>query len=158
MRMPGPLDLFFPLQCNTEGLDPAETRLWFGDKVMHPAQKLRDYLGNNEKTRAVVKLQHSGAGAPPREPVGVCLPGLAAHALRVTHVAALCTYLWHRSADVILSSAWALQVMDPETQQAMTAWYYKRQEEQARHAGWQWHLRQSHQSANDVDQCGLGVP
>lgn len=56
---------------------------------MMPEKKLSEYLGRHEKTKAVVKLQKKGQGAPAREPV-----------------------------------------VDQETQKAMMAWYYKKQEEQ----------------------------
>lgn len=43
--------------------------LWFAGKQMAPEKKLSDYLGRHEKTKAVVKLQKKGQGAPSREPV-----------------------------------------------------------------------------------------
>ncbi|GLC41822.1 hypothetical protein PLESTM_001243800 [Pleodorina starrii] len=43
--------------------------LWFAGKQMLPDKKLSDYLGRHEKTKAVVKLQKKGQGAPAREPV-----------------------------------------------------------------------------------------
>ncbi|GIL57388.1 hypothetical protein Vafri_12633 [Volvox africanus] len=43
--------------------------LWFAGKQMLPEKKLSDYLGRHEKTKAVVKLQKKGQGAPAREPV-----------------------------------------------------------------------------------------
>ena len=43
--------------------------LWFSGKEMLRSKKLCDYLGRNDKTRAVVKLQKIGQGAPGREPV-----------------------------------------------------------------------------------------
>lgn len=36
---------------------------------MLPGKKLKDYLGNNEKTKIIVKLQKRGAGRPAREPL-----------------------------------------------------------------------------------------
>ncbi|KAG2488819.1 hypothetical protein HYH03_012618 [Edaphochlamys debaryana] len=47
--------------------------LWFAGKQMLPEKKLSDYLGRSllgrhEKTKAVVKLQKKGQGAPSREP------------------------------------------------------------------------------------------
>jgi hypothetical protein len=44
--------------------------LWFAGKQLQPEKKLADYLGRNENTRAVVKLQKKGTGPPAREPVG----------------------------------------------------------------------------------------
>lgn len=43
--------------------------LWFAGKLMLPGKKLSDYLGRHEKTKAVVKLQKKGQGAPAREAV-----------------------------------------------------------------------------------------
>jgi hypothetical protein len=51
-------------------LDPETSTLWFAGKQLQPEKKLADYLGRNENTRAVVKLQKKGAGPPAREPVG----------------------------------------------------------------------------------------
>ncbi|GFR53143.1 hypothetical protein Agub_g15863 [Astrephomene gubernaculifera] len=49
---------------------PVETAtLWFAGKQMQPEKRLSEYLGRHEKTRAVVKLQKKGQGAPAREPV-----------------------------------------------------------------------------------------
>lgn len=36
---------------------------------MMRGKKLSDYLGKNEKTKGIVKLQKAGSGAPQREPV-----------------------------------------------------------------------------------------
>lgn len=43
--------------------------LWFSGKEMVRTKKLSDYMGRNDKTRAVIKLQKIGQGAPGREPV-----------------------------------------------------------------------------------------
>lgn len=53
-------------------LDPAATTLWFAGKELTPAKLLSEYVGRNEHTRIVVKLQKKGAGPPAREPVSVC--------------------------------------------------------------------------------------
>lgn len=58
-----------PLQCGAGAVEPAEAVLWFAGKQMQASKALGDYLGRNEKTRAVVKLMARGAPAPPREPV-----------------------------------------------------------------------------------------
>jgi hypothetical protein len=44
--------------------------LWWAGKQMEQGQdkKLSDFLGNNDKTKIVCKLQKSGGGAPAREP------------------------------------------------------------------------------------------
>lgn len=45
--------------------------LWWAGKMMEQGQekKLGDYLGRNDKTKIVCKLQKKGAGAPQREPI-----------------------------------------------------------------------------------------
>ncbi|KAF6251199.1 flagellar basal body protein [Scenedesmus sp. NREL 46B-D3] len=70
-------------------LDPASCTLWFAGKQLLPDKLLSEYVGRNERTRAVVKLQKKGQGPPAREPA-----------------------------------------VDADTQKAMMAWYYKKQEEQ----------------------------
>ena len=50
-------------------LDPARTALWFSGKEIMRGKKLSDYLGKNEKTKIVCKLQKAGQGAPQRESV-----------------------------------------------------------------------------------------
>lgn len=58
------------LQFGADALEANAATLWFAGKAMQPGKQLHDYLGRNEKTKAVVNLQPSTAGAPPREPVG----------------------------------------------------------------------------------------
>jgi len=45
------------------------SELWFAGKQMEQSQdkKLSDYVGKNDKTKVIVKLQKKGAGAPQRE-------------------------------------------------------------------------------------------
>lgn len=43
--------------------------IWFSGKEMLAGKKLSDYLGKNEKSKVIVKIQKKGAGAPGREPV-----------------------------------------------------------------------------------------
>lgn len=50
-------------------LEPAMTQLWFAGKELQCGEKLSKYLGNNEKTKVIIKVQRRGAGAPGREPV-----------------------------------------------------------------------------------------
>lgn len=47
-------------------LDKAQ--LWFAGKQMLTEKQLKDFLGRHEKTKAVVRLQKAGGGAPAREP------------------------------------------------------------------------------------------
>ena len=41
--------------------------LWWAGKELMPAKSLSDFVGKNEKTKLVVKLQKKGAGPPGRE-------------------------------------------------------------------------------------------
>lgn len=50
-----------------EDLDPETTCLWFAGKLMLPEKKLSDYLGKNERTKAIIKMQKKGQGPPGRE-------------------------------------------------------------------------------------------
>lgn len=53
------------IECIDEGAE-----LWWAGKMMEQGigKKLSDYLGRNDKTKIVAKLQKKGAGAPQREP------------------------------------------------------------------------------------------
>jgi hypothetical protein len=44
-------------------------QLWFSGKELLRGNKLKEFIGNNEKTKIIVKLSKRGSGAPPREPV-----------------------------------------------------------------------------------------
>lgn len=48
--------------------DAAETSVWWASREMQPSKTLGDYVGKNEKTKVIVKLQKRGQGAPVREP------------------------------------------------------------------------------------------
>ena len=41
---------------------------WAGKQMLREGQVLSDYIGKNEKTKLIVKLQKAGAGQPSREP------------------------------------------------------------------------------------------
>ncbi len=56
-------------QFGGEDLDPSTSTLWFAGKQMAADKKLCDYLGRNDRTKVVVRLQKKGQGAPGREPV-----------------------------------------------------------------------------------------
>ncbi|CAL8468577.1 g8117 [Coccomyxa elongata] len=60
-----------PIGTSHDGdeLDASEAELWFASKKLPVRSKLSQHVGRNEKTKAVVKLQHAGYGRPPREPV-----------------------------------------------------------------------------------------
>lgn len=57
------------LQYGTDDLDAASASLWFAGKMMIPENKLSAHTGRHENTKAIVKLQKKGQGAPSREPV-----------------------------------------------------------------------------------------
>ncbi|KAK2584574.1 hypothetical protein KPH14_006941 [Odynerus spinipes] len=56
-------------QASLEVIDVKLAQLWFSGKEMIPGKKLKDFLGSNEKTKVIVKLQKRGEGKPAREPL-----------------------------------------------------------------------------------------
>jgi len=50
-------------------IDEPLAELWWAGKHLQREKILSDYIGKNEKTKIVVKIQKRGAGAPQREPV-----------------------------------------------------------------------------------------
>lgn len=46
-----------------------ELTIWFSGKEMQRGKLLSDYVGKNEKTKVIVKIQKKGGAAPGREPV-----------------------------------------------------------------------------------------
>lgn len=48
-------------------IPPGEGQLWWAGKELNRDKKLADYVGKNEKTTIVAKLQKKGGGAPVRE-------------------------------------------------------------------------------------------
>ncbi|XP_045434344.1 cilia- and flagella-associated protein 298 isoform X1 [Pipistrellus kuhlii] len=46
-----------------------DAQLWWAGKELHRTKRLSDYVGKNEKTKIIVKIQQRGQGAPAREPV-----------------------------------------------------------------------------------------
>lgn len=66
------LQCFMLTHCEQAGLQVLEdgsTQLWWAGKEMVDGKKLMDYIGKNEKTTIVAKLQKKGQGPPAREPV-----------------------------------------------------------------------------------------
>lgn len=45
-----------------------ETQLWWAGKELQKGKTLADYVGKNDKTKIVVKMQKEGGGPPVREP------------------------------------------------------------------------------------------
>lgn len=56
-------------QASLQVIYEDECQLWWAAKEMHRGKKLQDYIGRNEKTKLVVKIQKKGQGAPAREPL-----------------------------------------------------------------------------------------
>ncbi|CAL8364034.1 unnamed protein product [Lota lota] len=56
-------------QASLQVVPEQECQLWWAAKELHREKKLQDYIGKNEKTKIVVKIQKRGQGAPAREPV-----------------------------------------------------------------------------------------
>ncbi|XP_037930711.1 cilia- and flagella-associated protein 298-like [Teleopsis dalmanni] len=56
-------------QASKEVIEPSKAQLWFAGRQVLPDKKLSDYMGTNDKTKVVVKLNSIGEGPPGREPV-----------------------------------------------------------------------------------------
>ncbi|KAL6473185.1 hypothetical protein MHYP_G00193730 [Metynnis hypsauchen] len=56
-------------QASLQVIPEEEAQLWWASKEMQRGKKLQDYVGKNEKTKIVVKIQKRGQGAPGREPL-----------------------------------------------------------------------------------------
>lgn len=56
-------------QASKDIIPPEMGSIWFSGKEMLPGKKLSDYLGKNEKSKVIAKIQKKGGGAPGREPV-----------------------------------------------------------------------------------------
>lgn len=56
-------------QASKVVIEEGQAELWWAGKQLQCEKILGDYIGKNEKTKVVVKLQKRGAGAPQREPV-----------------------------------------------------------------------------------------
>ncbi|XP_019384371.1 PREDICTED: UPF0769 protein C21orf59 homolog [Crocodylus porosus] len=52
-----------------EVIAETEAQLWWAAKELKRTNKLSDYVGKNEKTKIIVKIQKKGQGAPAREPL-----------------------------------------------------------------------------------------
>ncbi|NWX90673.1 CF298 protein, partial [Nothoprocta ornata] len=52
-----------------EVIKESEAQLWWAAKELKETKLLSDYIGKNEKTTIIVKIQKKGQGAPGREPV-----------------------------------------------------------------------------------------
>ncbi|KAL0994905.1 hypothetical protein UPYG_G00129070 [Umbra pygmaea] len=56
-------------QASMQVVPVGQAQLWWAGKEMQRGKKLQDYIGKNEKTKIVVKIQKRGQGAPAREPL-----------------------------------------------------------------------------------------
>nr|XP_022292400.1 UPF0769 protein C21orf59 homolog [Crassostrea virginica]XP_022295458.1 UPF0769 protein C21orf59 homolog [Crassostrea virginica] len=56
-------------QASNEVLEEGNISIWFSGKEMLRGKQLKDFIGKNEKTKIVAKIQKRGLGAPGREPV-----------------------------------------------------------------------------------------
>lgn len=56
-------------QAAREVIELAKAELWFAGHQMFSEKCLYDYLGKNEKCKAILKLTKKGDGAPGREPI-----------------------------------------------------------------------------------------
>lgn len=56
-------------QASLQVVPEQEGQLWWAGKELLGGKKLQDYIGKNDKTKIVVKIQKRGQGAPAREPL-----------------------------------------------------------------------------------------
>ncbi|KFB43540.1 AGAP002817-PA-like protein [Anopheles sinensis] len=56
-------------QASLEVIEPSKAQLWFAGKLMLNDKLLGEIVGQNEKTKLIVKLAKLNEGAPGREPV-----------------------------------------------------------------------------------------
>uniref|UniRef100_A0A2D4NRM7 Cilia- and flagella-associated protein 298 n=1 Tax=Micrurus surinamensis TaxID=129470 RepID=A0A2D4NRM7_MICSU len=56
-------------QAALEIVEEPEAQLWWAAKELKRTNQLSDYIGKNEKTKIIIKIQKKGQGAPAREPV-----------------------------------------------------------------------------------------
>lgn len=50
-------DIMHVLQASLQVIPEKEAQLWWAGKELHRDKKLQDYIGKNEKTKIVVKIQ-----------------------------------------------------------------------------------------------------
>ncbi|KAG1970401.1 cilia- and flagella-associated protein 298 [Pimephales promelas] len=56
-------------QASLQVIPDEDAQLWWASKELQRGKKLQDYVGRNEKTKIIVKIQKRGQGAPAREPL-----------------------------------------------------------------------------------------
>lgn len=58
------------LQASKEVIEPSKAQLWFaGQQILGGNHKLHEFIGRNDKTKVIVKLNQVGEGPPGREPI-----------------------------------------------------------------------------------------
>lgn len=57
------------MQAGLQILEESSTQLWWAGKEVTRGKKLFEFIGKNEKTKIIAKLQKKGQGPPAREPV-----------------------------------------------------------------------------------------
>ncbi|KAK2823397.1 hypothetical protein Q7C36_019997 [Tachysurus vachellii] len=56
-------------QASLQVIPEKNAQLWWAGKELHWDKKLQDYIGKNEKTKIIVKIQKKSQRAPAREPL-----------------------------------------------------------------------------------------
>lgn len=56
-------------QASKEVIEPAKCQLWFAGQLLLPDRPLHEFLGRNEKSKVIIKINKRDEGAPGREPV-----------------------------------------------------------------------------------------
>ncbi|CAI2375911.1 unnamed protein product [Moneuplotes crassus] len=53
----------------TDDMEEEKAQIWWAGKELARGKLLQDYVGKNDKSKIIVKMQHKGSGAPVREPL-----------------------------------------------------------------------------------------
>ncbi|GLV35814.1 uncharacterized protein CBL_01034 [Carabus blaptoides fortunei] len=56
-------------QASLDVIDPGKAQLWFCGRELFRDKPVKEYTGDNEKCKVIMKLSHKGQGPPGREPV-----------------------------------------------------------------------------------------
>uniref|UniRef100_K1QDY8 Uncharacterized protein C21orf59-like protein n=1 Tax=Magallana gigas TaxID=29159 RepID=K1QDY8_MAGGI len=106
--------------ASTEVLEEDNTSIWFSGKEMLRGKQLKDFIGKNEKTKIVAKIQKRGLGAPGREPV-----------VTEDEQKKMMAYYYKKQEEFKrgLGAPGREPVVTEDEQKKMMAYYYKKQEE-----------------------------
>lgn len=55
------------MKASLEVIESANCQLWFAGRLLLVEKTLKDYVGNNEKTKVIIKIAKRQEGAPARE-------------------------------------------------------------------------------------------